>query len=130
MAFKALNVLAPRTWPTVPPTLLLSLTLLQACWPLCCCPDSPTHSHSGPFICCSRFPEYSCSPTSAWFVPSPVSFWSLLTWHFLGETCLAPAPFKLQLSEFPMGTVCFLYCTDHHLNTKYFPCFFCASLPI
>lgn len=33
------------------------------------------------------------------------SFWSLLTWHFLGETGLAPAPLKLQLSEFPMGTV-------------------------
>lgn len=76
-------------------------------------------------------------PFSGIFLPPSIpmacsfsSLWSLLTRHFLGETWLAPAPFKLQLSEFPWGTVCLLYCTDHPLNIRYFPCFFCVSLLI
>lgn len=72
MAFKTLNDLVPGTSPTLPPT-LLSLTLFQACWPLFCSPDSPTHSHSGPFICCSHLLECSCPPTSPWLVLFPVS---------------------------------------------------------
>lgn len=53
------------------------------------------------------------------------SLWSLLTLQSPGETWLALAAFKLQLSKFSWGTVCLLYCTDHHRNTKYFSFLLC-----
>lgn len=124
MAFKTLNDLAPV--PSQHYHLLFSPWLCSGLLASLLFPRLTNTLPLRTFHLLFRFSGIFLLPSTP-MACSLSSLWSLLTRQSPGETWLALAAFKLQLSEFSWGTVCLLYCTEHHQNTKYFSFLLCPS---